>query len=139
MNKEKGRMKRIRNFFRTNSYISLKIEDEHQNIAGAVFFNTYPNIPAVPPWEWNDWLVNLYGLEQVTNCNCLWIHLLLWDPSYQLFFVRPIIQYIFKTRYFLRHILMPMPPGMHKVELLDQLGTVVVPKGNDTHYKQQKD
>lgn len=125
--------------FSTNSYISLKIEDESEKIVGAVFFNTYPNIPAVPPWEWNEWLINLYSLPQVTSYNSLWIHLLVWDPAYQPFFCKPIIQYIFRVKYFLRFVLMIMPPNKHRVDLLDQLGTVVVPKGDDDHHVQEED
>ncbi|KAJ8916545.1 hypothetical protein NQ315_000187 [Exocentrus adspersus] len=110
-----------------HSFLCLKVEDENESIAGALVLATYPNVPSVPSWEWTAWLENLYGLEQVNSRNSLWIHYAAWDPRYHLLFFRPIVQYLFKVKHFLQYLLMVLPPGMHKVDFLVHLGTIVLP------------
>lgn len=47
-----------------------------------ICFDDHPNIPAVPPWGWESWLVNLYGLEGMNTFNTVWIHLACCEKTY---------------------------------------------------------
>ncbi|KAJ8980373.1 hypothetical protein NQ317_009367 [Molorchus minor] len=112
----------------THCFAALQLEDEEGKLAGVVVLNVYPNVPAIPQWEWESWLHNLYGLESVTTHNTIWICLALWDACYYYLFLKPIVHRMFQIRNYVHNIMMVLPPGATKIEFLGDLGTRVLPK-----------
>nr|CAI5824831.1 unnamed protein product [Callosobruchus analis] len=110
------------------SYLALGVKDPLQNMVGAILVNTYPNIKALPPWEWQPWIKNIYGLDDACSRNTLWIHLMMYDPMYSLFFLKPLVHYIFQQRVFLEYLIVVLPTGKYRTDILGDLGTVVMPK-----------
>ncbi|VEN42370.1 unnamed protein product [Callosobruchus maculatus] len=110
------------------SYLTLGVKDPAQNVVGAIVVNTYPNIKALPPWEWQPWIENIYGMDDAWSRNTLWIHLLMYDPMYSLFFLKPLVHYIFQLRVFLQYLIVVLPPGKYRMDILGDLGTIVMPK-----------
>ncbi|KAJ8956355.1 hypothetical protein NQ318_015093 [Aromia moschata] len=111
------------------SFFSLQVEDDEGKLAGVLITHVSPNVPAVPPWDWEHWVVALYGLEGTNTRNTLWVQLMLWDINYYFLFLQPLVQRLFQLRSFLRNLVMVLPPGASKIEFLGNLGTRVFPKG----------
>ncbi|CAH1987496.1 unnamed protein product [Acanthoscelides obtectus] len=45
-----------------------------------------------------------------------------------LFFLKPLVDYIFQQRVFLQYLILVQPPGKYRTDILSDLGTVVTPK-----------
>lgn len=120
----------------------MGIEDDAKNLVGVVCFHDYPNIPSITPWNWTDWLENMYGLEEISPRNTLWIHLIAWNYEYNFLFLTPILQHIFKCIYYMENILWALPPGLKDIDFLENKATKILPRSfsHETHnYKHIND
>ncbi|XP_050302065.1 cilia- and flagella-associated protein 61-like [Anthonomus grandis grandis] len=110
------------------SFTTLGVEDEHGHLAGILSLQNYPNIPAVAPWGWESVFLTLYDLPNINPRNTFFIHFMAFDPKYEMFFARPILQYIFKFIMPLAQIMLILPPGVARVECLEQFAVRILPK-----------
>ncbi|CAH1118654.1 unnamed protein product [Phaedon cochleariae] len=117
----------------TKCYLALGIQDDDNKIVGAIVLNLHPNVPALPPWEWDHWIYNMYGLKETHSRNTLWIQLLVWDHVYYFLFLRPLVQGLFVIRNFLEYCILVVPPGKQRTDFLCGLGTAVMPKDCPKH------
>lgn len=118
-------------------FLTLGIEDEHGHLVGVITLHNSPNVPSVPPSEWVGWLKSLYGLRCNQTRNVFWIHFLAYDPKYEMFFVRPILHYMFKIISNLEFLLFILPPGVEKVDCMVEFTTRILPKECSTNSKTQ--
>lgn len=116
-------------FSRYNSYLTLGIRDKERNIVAVMVLGINPNVPVVSPGDWEQWIINLYGLINVNSYNSLWIRLIIWDPHYFSLFMKPIVHYLFNSIIELRFLLMDIPPVDCPMDFLDNLGINIKPKG----------
>lgn len=99
-----------------------------------MFLGFHPNIPAISPADWVPWIYEMYEFYQVNSYNSLWIQLLIWNPIYYLLFLKPMVQYLFKSTLELKFLLMIVPPGNFEADFFDNMGYPMKPKGkNDLH------
>nr|XP_023016211.1 cilia- and flagella-associated protein 61-like [Leptinotarsa decemlineata] len=112
----------------TKCYLALGVQDEDGKLAGALILYPYPNIPAIPQWEWDHWIFNIYGLSETNNRNTLWIHLLLWDPAFYFVFLRPLLQHVFNIQNSMEYCILVIPPGHQRTDFVCNLGNAVLPK-----------
>ncbi|CAH1279957.1 unnamed protein product [Diabrotica balteata] len=112
-----------------NSYIALGALDEINNkLVGALLIYTYPNVPVIPPWEWDHWLKKKYGIYDALPRNTLFVHFAASVPEYRTLFWRPLITHLFKMRNFLKYCIIVIPPGKHNLDFLGDMGVKVFPK-----------
>lgn len=116
-------------FFRHKSYLTLGVYDSNESLAGVMFLGVHPNIPALSPGDWEPWLYEMYAFYQVNSYNSLWIKLLIWNPIYYLLFLKPMVQYLFKSTLELKFLLTIVPPGNFEADFLDNMGYPMKPKG----------
>lgn len=116
-------------FFRYNSYLTLGLKDNNEQLVAVMVLTVYPTVPAVLPGDWEKWAKNLYGLNRLNNCNSLWIRLLIWKPYYYPLFMKPIAQYFFNFMREISYLLMVIPPVDCSLNFLDNLGISIKPKG----------
>ncbi|KAF7266503.1 hypothetical protein GWI33_020184 [Rhynchophorus ferrugineus] len=109
-------------------YLSLGIEDEHNHIVGVVILHNSPNIPALPPWEWDHWIFNIYGLTNKTSRNTFWMHLMAYEAKYEMVFLRPIMQNIFNYHEYIENVILVVPIGVIEIDCMEPLATKIYPK-----------
>lgn len=102
---------------------------EESSLVGAMVLNAYPNIPSIPPSDWQKCIENLYGFYGANSRNTLWIHLLVWEPRYYFFFLRPMLQTLFLEKTYLVYCILVIPPVKIKLEFLCDTGVMIAPKG----------
>ncbi|XP_030755200.1 cilia- and flagella-associated protein 61-like [Sitophilus oryzae] len=109
-------------------YLSLGVEDEHNHLVAAITFHNCPNIPAIPPWEWNHWLYNIYEISESSTRDTFWIHLFVFEAKFETIFLKPIIQHVFNFYEHINNIFMVVPPEAGIVECLEDVATKIYPK-----------
>lgn len=114
---------------RYNAFLSLGVLSPEGEIVGAACFLNYPNINAVPPWCWLQWMRNLFGCESVTQRNSIWIQLLLWKPKFASVFLKPILQYFFSKQKYKAYVLVAIPPGVKSINFLGDNASRILPRG----------
>ncbi|KAG5864879.1 hypothetical protein JTB14_021706 [Gonioctena quinquepunctata] len=118
---------------RTKSLVTFGVQDSDGKVVGVMTLNPYPNIPALPPWEWDHWISNIYGLTETHSRNTTFIHLLLWDPAYYFLFLRPLLQHMFNVRNHLKFCILVVPPGRHRIDFVGNMGNAVMSKDYAKH------
>lgn len=68
-------------------------------------------------------------MKTIDSRNAMWIHLVLYDPTYFNFFLIPLLQNFFKERFMIKYCLMIIPPGKHNIDFFNNMGVAVLPKG----------
>ncbi|KAG8235240.1 hypothetical protein J437_LFUL014727, partial [Ladona fulva] len=101
------------------SLFSISQVDSSGSIVSHISLFAHPNIPVVPPCDWVNWAKQLYGLQQITSGNSLFIHLMTWKRRYSSEILKQLIDIIFLHCSFLENVLMVAPPGMMCEELED--------------------
>ncbi|XP_045466200.1 cilia- and flagella-associated protein 61-like isoform X2 [Harmonia axyridis] len=112
-----------------NAFLSLGVLSPEGELVGAACFLNYPNINAVPPWCWLQWMRNLFGCESVTQRNSIWIQLLLWKPKFASVFLKPILQYFFSKQKYKAYVLVAIPPGVKSINFLGDNASRILPRG----------
>lgn len=46
-------------------FLTLGVEDDHGHLAGVITIHNHPNIACLPAWDWESWIINLYGIKYV--------------------------------------------------------------------------
>lgn len=115
--------------FRDTCHISMCIENTDDEVVAFLCLNGHPNVPSIPPWEWNHWLYNIYHLDLLNPRNTLWVHLALCDVSYTFAFMRPLLSSVFAGQPFLEYIVLVIPPGVSNTDWLKGLGNRILPEG----------
>ncbi|XP_060532710.1 cilia- and flagella-associated protein 61-like isoform X2 [Cylas formicarius] len=118
-------------------HLSLGIDDGEGNMVAFLCLHTYPHIPAIPPCEWERWLTNIYGIEDAHSENTLWVRLFAYQTKYEMFFMKAIAQYVFKTCRYLANILLVLPPIEVDVGCIEDVSVRVFPKDWDGSTKTQ--
>ncbi|EFA04891.2 Uncharacterized protein C20orf26-like Protein [Tribolium castaneum] len=111
------------------NYVSLGVYNDLEELAGVICFNCFPNIPALPPWEWAYWLHNKYHIDNMTPMTTLWIHYAVWDRRYTTLFFKPILHSLFLTYEPIDTVCMVCPPGIQRLDFIDEYTTRVLPYG----------
>ncbi|XP_026674181.1 cilia- and flagella-associated protein 61-like [Ceratina calcarata] len=70
----------------------------------------YPNVPAVPPEDWMHWIYASYKVEDVTEMNTMFLHLLVWDKRYTGHFYEDLLTGLFDFTSYLQHVILVLPP-----------------------------
>ncbi|KAL0278426.1 UNVERIFIED_CONTAM: hypothetical protein PYX00_000254 [Menopon gallinae] len=84
----------------------------------------YPNIPAVPSFDWYVWLRNMYLIDDMTPRNCVFIHYMIWRPDYYEDFLAPTLETLFMEFPFLKYIVIVKPP---LIKIPEQMGDFFIP------------
>ncbi|XP_063230276.1 cilia- and flagella-associated protein 61-like isoform X1 [Bacillus rossius redtenbacheri] len=120
------------------AYLSLaQLDSSSSGIVACLFLCDFPNVPAVPRGCWVDWLRQHYRLEQASAGNTLFVHLLVWEPSHTHQFLRPLLCSVFLELPRLRNIVVVVPPGAKKYDILDEFFTQIVPQPVTQHARVQ--
>jgi hypothetical protein len=112
-----------------HNYLSLGIYNEDEELAGVLCLHCYPNIPSLPPWEFAYWLHNLYHIDDITPMTTLWIHYAVWDRRYTTLFLKPTLQALFQQYEPMDNVIMVCPPGINRLDFIDDVTTRVLPFG----------
>lgn len=73
------------------------------------------------------------GVASRSSRSYFWIHLLAYEPRYELLFMRPLLHHIFKFFRNVEFLLLVLPPGVQRVDCLQEFATRVLPLGNTRH------
>lgn len=122
-------------YFREHSYISLNQVNTQGKIVSHISLYDYPNVPALPQCQWLDWINGLYTMSQATNRNTLFVHLLVWDPSYVQEFLRVMLDSLFMNYNYLQHIVLVVPPGAPVRKYINQSTYFILNNNNCTLLK----
>ncbi|XP_063927085.1 cilia- and flagella-associated protein 61-like isoform X2 [Zophobas morio] len=112
------------------SHLSVGIYNEHSELAGVLCLCCYPNIPALPPWDWEHWLAAKYEIIDMLPLTTLWIHYAVWDRRYTTLFLKPLLQWVYQTYEPLENVLMVCPPGIKRLDFIEEYATRQLPVGH---------
>lgn len=112
--------------------MSLGVFSGDDTLVGVAIFDDHPNVPSIPPWEWGHWLYNLYKIHGKDSMNTTWIHYAVWDRRYVTLFLKPILQYLFQQNEYLGTVIMVCPPGISRLDFIEEYATRVLPHGKIT-------
>ncbi|KAI4464446.1 cilia- and flagella-associated protein 61 [Holotrichia oblita] len=117
----------------TQSFITAVMEDEEHNIVGCLCVNNYPNVPSIPPWAWGAWAQRLYNLSYISPRNALWVHFAAFNFMYTSVFLYKILEYMYEKCFFVKHILLVVPPNIKATDWLEPCGTFIHPHAYTGH------
>ncbi|CAG9770001.1 unnamed protein product [Ceutorhynchus assimilis] len=109
-------------------YATFGIEDDQNELAGAIIFHDCPNISALPTVDWEYWLHALYGVQDADIRNTFWIHYFAYDVRYEMLFAYHIIQHIFKFFKAIEFLYLVLPPGVTKIDCLEEFAERLLPR-----------
>nr|XP_033324717.1 uncharacterized protein LOC117219588 isoform X2 [Megalopta genalis] len=96
--------------YEASSLSVVQWNEKHDLVSGICLCN-YPNVPAVTPEDWPSWQRTLYGAEDVTERNTLFMHFLAWDHRYNADrFFEELMNGLFAIAPYLLHVILVNPP-----------------------------
>lgn len=110
---------------------SIGLLSDEKDIVAFACFHYHPNVPSVPPWEWQTWVYNIYNLSTVNAYNTLWLHFAKRETFVAPTYMKLILKYLFTCRPLLQYVLMVVPPNYNKISTLETFATKISAKGID--------
>lgn len=97
-------------YIRELSGRSVVMENVKNELIAVISLRNYPNIPALLPDIWQDWMIQHYRLFDLNYENTIFIHLLIWDRRYNWEFLSYILKSQFLNSVKLQNIVLIAPP-----------------------------
>ncbi|KAK6624035.1 hypothetical protein RUM44_010893 [Polyplax serrata] len=110
----------------------VQFNGKHELISFLSAFS-YPNIPAVPSFEWYPWLENSYRIKDASPRNSVFIHYMAWDNDYYHDFLRLTLETMFLEFTFLSHIIIIRPPKVKIPHIISELFIEVLPRDSKSY------
>ncbi|CAH0549570.1 unnamed protein product [Brassicogethes aeneus] len=111
----------------STAILGLTREGDDEVIA-VMCISNHPNIASIPSWDWCDWFKFHYGIENVTSRNSCWIHLMVYEPGYGRGVMSPMVRLLYRMKN-MEYVFMVVPPGVERVNFVDQGCIHILPKG----------
>ncbi|XP_012344888.2 cilia- and flagella-associated protein 61-like [Apis florea] len=106
--------------------------NEKGEIVSGICISNYPNVPSVIPEDWMNWLYTLYRVQQVTEKNSMFVHVLVWDARYTGHFFEKLLSGLFDVTSYLEYILIVIPPRIILTDVFEhQMIKIPLNSGND--------
>ncbi|XP_076629845.1 cilia- and flagella-associated protein 61 [Colletes latitarsis] len=102
------------------SCLSVVQCNEKRDVVSGMCLCNYPNVPSVIPQDWPAWLDTLYGLENVTERNSMFVHFLVWDRRYTGHFFEDLLTGLFDVASYLLHVILVLPPRVIPADVFEQ-------------------
>lgn len=115
--------------FRDLCYVSYGVENDNREVVAAFCLHTVPNVPAISPTFYCDWLQSIYVMDRSYIQNTLWIHCLLYHPRYTFTCLRVLLEGAFRSQWRLESIMMVLVPTNKCPLWLEKVGFRITPKG----------
>ncbi|OXU32045.1 hypothetical protein TSAR_004343 [Trichomalopsis sarcophagae] len=112
-------------------------ENEALEIVSAMFLCNYPNVPVLLQADWPTWMNRLYGLENATAANTLFLHFLVWDDRYERDFLGELLTATFYEAAFCDYVVLVLPAGIKPANAIREEMTKVSPKNEPQEVKAQ--
>ncbi|XP_031787384.1 cilia- and flagella-associated protein 61 isoform X2 [Nasonia vitripennis] len=112
-------------------------ENEALEIVSAMFLCNYPNVPVLLQADWPTWMNRLYGLENATAANTLFVHFLVWDDRYERDFLGELLTATFYEAAFCDYVVLVLPAGIEPANAIREEMTKVSPKNEPQEVKAQ--
>ncbi|XP_076759809.1 cilia- and flagella-associated protein 61 [Xylocopa sonorina] len=119
------------------SCLSMVQCNEKREVVSGLCLCNYPNVPSVIPEEWPHWLRTLYRVENVTESNAMFAHILLWDKRYTGRFFEDLLTGFFDVASYLLHVILVVPPGIILADVFEQQMIRVPPRCTTDRYSVQ--
>ncbi|XP_043265617.1 cilia- and flagella-associated protein 61-like [Colletes gigas] len=102
------------------SCLSVVQCNEKRDVVSGMCLCNYPNVPSVIAQDWPAWLGTLYGLENVTERDSMFVHFLVWDRRYTGHFFEDLLTGLFDVASYLLHVILVLPPRVIPADVFEQ-------------------